>query len=140
MVSLCGRREGQFRKVHGERRTKVVLDTDVAHDESWPTDTTSELLHSSTLDPLPHTLYSKKCKPFQCLVCIGDRFLPLSERFYPLANNYCLQRHFDRFHPFKAGKPCPFPYSECASISLETMKDFKNHAAQVHGIFMSKKV
>ena len=88
---------------------------------------------------IPH-LFPLRCKSYQCLYCLGDIDLPLEKRLYNLDNKYSLQRHFDRRHPFRPREPCSFPYSECAAVTLNSVMHFKNHAAPIHGIYISDKV
>jgi len=64
----------------------------------------------------------------------------LEERFQNLGSKYSLQRHFDRCHPFESGEPCPFPHPECTAVTLDSMMHSKNHAATVHGIYMSDEI
>jgi len=80
-----------------------------------------------------------RCKPYQCLYCLGDTVLPLEERFHNLGSKYSLQWHFDRCHPFEPGEPCPFP-PECAAVTLDSMMHSKNHVVTVHGIYMPDKI
>ncbi len=85
-------------------------------------------------------LFPVRCKPYQCLYCLGDTDLPLEERLHNLGSKYSLQRHFDRRHPFRPREPCPFPHPECAAVTLDSVMHFKNHAATVHGVYMSDKI
>ena len=85
-------------------------------------------------------LFPVRCKPYQCLYCLGDTDLPLEERLHNLGSKYSLQRHFDRRHPFRVREPCPFPHPECAAVTLDSVMHFKSHAATVHGIYMSDRI
>ena len=52
-----------------------------------------------------------------------------------VASTRCGARH----HRFQPGQNCPFPDDGCAQLALESLMHFKNHAAGVHGIYMSDK-
>ena len=94
----------------------------------------------SKLDSLILYLFPVRCKPYQCFYCLGDTDLPLEEQLHNLGSKYSLQRHFDRRHPFRPCEPCPFPHPECAAVTLDSMMHFKNHAATVHGVYMSDRI
>ena len=72
--------------------------------------------------------------------CLGDTDLPLEERLHNLGSKYSLQRHFDRRHPFRPREPCPFPYPECAAVTLNTIMYFENYTATVYGVYISNKI
>ena len=134
MVSLCIRQEGVFRKARRIRRIqarKICLDD--AERPLNAVESESELNSSK-----PH-LFPVRCKSYQCLYYLGDTDLPLKKRLHNLDSKYSLQRHFDRRHPFRPCEPCPFPHPECAAVMLDSVMRFKNHAATVHGIYMSDK-
>ncbi|KAF6238810.1 hypothetical protein HO173_003317 [Letharia columbiana] len=139
MVSLCIRQEGVFRKARRIRRIQGRK----SHPRDADTECTSNAVKSESTSesdfPGPH-LFPARCKPYQCLYCLGDANLPLEERLHNLGSKYSLQRHFDRRHPFPPGEPCPFPHSVCSAVTLNSVMHFKNHAAKVHGIYMSDKV
>lgn len=136
MVSLCIRHKGIFRKARRIRRIQARgndLDDDA-----------ERLLNAVKSDPgsdssIPY-LFFVRCKLYQCLYCLGDTDLPLEERLHNLGSKYSLQRHFDRRHPFRPREPCPFSHPECAAVTLDSVMHFKNHAATVHGVYMSDKV
>jgi len=137
LVSLCTLQEGRFRKASRRRKTRVV--------ESPPDDadvecTLNAVTSESKLKSQVRQLFPLRCKPYQCLHCLGNRTLPLDERLHNLGSKFSLQRHFDRCHTFRPGEPCPCPHPECAAVTLNSMMHFKNHAAKVHGIYMSKKM
>ena len=133
-VSLCIRQEGVFRRPRQIRRIQVG-ESDLDDDAKRPLNTVKSESDSS----IPH-LFPVRCKPYQCLYCLGDTDLPLEERLHNLGSKYSLQRHFDRHHPFRSREPCSFTHPECAAITLDSVMHFKNHAATVHGIYMCDKV
>ena len=51
-----------------------------------------------------------------------------------------LQRHFDRRHPFRPCEPCPFPHPECGAVTPDGVMHFENHAATIHGVYLSDKI
>ncbi len=135
MVSLCIRQEGVFRKARRIRRIQA-RESDL-DDAECPLNAVKSESESDSSIPY---LFPVRCKPYQCLYCLGDTDLPLEERLHNLGSKYSLQRHFDRRHPFRPREPCPFPHPECAAVTLDSVMHFKNHAATVHGIYMSDKV
>lgn len=136
MVSLCIRQEGRFRKARRIRRIHArgsFLDNDA----ECPLNAVKS--ESESNSSIPH-LFPVRCKPYQCLYCLGDTHLPLEERLHNLGSKHSLQRHLDRRHPFRPREPCPFPHPECAAVTLDSVMHFKNHAAIIHGIYMSDKI
>ncbi len=136
MMSLCIRQEGVFRKARRIRRIQA-RGNDLDDDAGRPSNAVKSDPGSDSSIPY---LFSVRCQPYQCLYCLGDTVLPLEERLHNLGSKYSLQRHFDRRHPFRPHEPCPFPHPECAAVTLDSVMHFKNHAATVHGIYMSDKV
>ena len=136
MVSLCIRQEGVFRKARRIRRIQA-RERDPDDDAERPLKAVK--FESESDSSIPY-LFPVRYKPYQCLYCLGDTDLPLEERLYNLGSKYSLQRHFDRRHPFQPCEPCPFPYPECAAVTLDSVMHFKNHAATVHGIYMSDNI
>ena len=135
MVSLCSRQEGVFRKA---RRTRRMRTDDVGAEPTMPTIKIEPESESDSPALVPFPL---QCQPYQCLYCLGNVNLPMEERLHNLGSKYSLQRHFDRRqHLFRMGGPCPFPHPECAEVTLDSVVHFKNHAARIHGIYMSDKV
>ena len=135
MVSLCIRQEGVFRKARRIRRIQA---------RGGCLDDAERPLSAVKSDPksdssIPY-IFPVRCKPYQCLYCLGDIDLPLEERLHNLGSKYSLQRHFDRRHPFRPCEPCPFPHPKCAAVTLNSVMHFKNHAATIHGIYMSDKI
>ncbi len=132
LASLCTRQERRPRKPR----------------QLWEDDTATSSSDDGTSDVDIKPEYSEsdapigcqsplQCRPFQCLYCIGDATLPLLERQHVFGSKHSLQRHFDRHHVFQPGQNCPFPNDECAQLTLESLMHLKNHAAGVHGIYMS---
>ncbi len=133
LVSLCTRRERRPRKPRQSWEDDATT--------SSSDDTTDVFIKSECSDsdaPLG-CRFPLQCRPFQCLHCIGDATLPLAERQHVFGSKHSLQRHFDRHHRFQPGQICPFPNDGCAQLALESLMHFKNHAAGVHGIYMSDK-
>ncbi len=140
LVSLCTLQEGRFRKASRRRKTRVIESyPDDADAESTSNAVPSKPSESESESQICH-LFPLRCNQYQCLHCLGNRSLPLDERLHNLGSKFSLQRHFDRCHTFRPGEPCPFPHPECAAITLNSMMHFKNHAAKVHGIYMSEKM
>ena len=135
MVSLCIRQEGVFRKARRIRRIQA-RESDLDDAERPLNAVKSESESDSSIS----YLFPVRCKPYQCLYCLGDTDLPLEERVHNLGSKYSLQRHFDRRHPFRPREPCPFPHPECAAVTLDSVMHFKNHAATAHGIYISDKI
>ena len=136
MVSLCIRQEGVFRKA---RRTRRIQARERDSDDDAERPLKAVKFESESDSSIPY-LFPVRCKPYQCLYCLGDTDLPLEERLHSLGSKYSLQRHFDRRHPFRPREPCPFPHPECAAFTLDSVMHFKNHAATVHGIYMSDRI
>ncbi|MCJ1250100.1 hypothetical protein MMC30_007326 [Trapelia coarctata] len=134
LVSLCTLQEGRFRKARRKQRTQAIK----GHPDDLDSDCTSNPVKSESESQVHHS-FPLKCKPYQCLVCLGNHTLPLDERRHNLGSKFSLQRHFDRSHTFRPGESCPFPHLECAATTLDSLMQFKNHAAKVHGIYMSEK-
>ena len=136
MVSLCIRQEGVFRKA---RRTRRIQARERDPDDDAERPLKAVKFESESDSSIPY-LFPVRCKPYQCLYCLGDTDLPLEERLHNLGSKYSLQRHFDRRHPFRPREPCPFPNPECAAVTLDSVMHCKNHAATVHGVYMSDKI
>ena len=134
LVSLCALQEGRFRKARSKQRTRVINDPSDDNDS----DGTSDFVKSESESRLPQ-VFPLRCKPYQCLHCISNRTLPSEERFHNFGSKFSLQRHFNRCHTFRPGQSCPFPRPGCATLILESLMHFKNHAAKVHGIYMSER-
>lgn len=133
LVSLCTRQERRLRKPHRQREDDTATSSS---DDTTDMEIKPECSDSDV--PAGHH-FPLRCRPFQCLHCIGDATLPLLERQHVFGSKHSLQRHFDRHHGFQPGQNCPFPDDECARLALGSLMHFKSHAAGVHGIYMSDK-
>ena len=142
LMSLCPLQEGRFRKASRKRKSRIIeCDSEDVDAECTLNAVTSKSSKSeSEFEPQVRHLFPLKCKQYQCLYCLGNCTLPLEERLHNLGSKFSLRRHFDRCHTFRPGEPCPFPHSECAVITLNSMMHFKNHAAKIHGIHMPEKM
>ncbi len=138
LVSLCPLQEGRFRKVSRRRRIRVI-ECDLEDVDAEYTLNAVMFKSAESESQVPH-LFSLRCKQYQCLHCLENRSLPLDERLHNLGSKFSLRRHFGRCHTFRPGESCPFPRPECAAVTLNSMMHFKNHAAKVHGIYMSEKM
>ena len=129
LISLCTRQERRPRKSRRSWEDKMM--TNSSDDDMSDANVKSECtdIDTSITDQVP----------LQCLYCVGDTTLPLSEQQHVFGSKYSLQRHFDRYHLFRPGQNCPFPDDECAQLALQNLMEFKNHAARVHRIYMSDK-
>ena len=73
----------------------------------------------------------------QCLYCLGDNHLSHENRTRQFSRADSLRRHVDDVHlsRFNVNDCCPHP--ACDDAVFETVMQFKNHAAIVHGIKLS---
>ena len=132
MVSLCSRQEGIFRKA---RQTRRMRPDDI---EAGSNQTIIKTEPDSECSLPPS--FPLRCKPYQCLYCLGKVGLPMGDRRHNLGSKSSLQRHFDRWHLlFQPGRPCPFPHQDCARFTINSVMEFNIHAVRVHGICMSDK-
>ena len=136
MVSLCSRQKRMFRKA---RRTRKIQARERDSDDDAKYSLKAVKFESESDSSIPY-LFPVRCKPYQCLYCLNDTDLPLEKRLHNFGNKYSLQRHFDRRYPFRPREPYPFPHPECAAFTLNNAMHFKNHAATVHGIYMSDRI
>lgn len=136
MMSLCIRQKGVFRKARRIRRIQA-RGNDLDDNAERPLTAVKSDSESNSL--ISH-LFPIRCKPYQCLYCLNDINLPLKKRLHNLGSKYSLQRHFDRRHPFRPREPYSFPHPECAAVTLDNVMHFKNHAATVHGVYMSDRI
>lgn len=140
LVSLCPLQKGRFRKASRKRRGRIVeCDSEKIDAECILNAVTSKSPESES-EPQVRHLFPLKCKQYQCLHCLGNRTLSLEERLHNLGSKFSLRRHFNRCHTFRPDESCPFLHVECAVITLDSMMHFKNHAAKIHGIYMSEKI
>jgi hypothetical protein len=141
MVSIYSRQKGVFRIARRIWRIQVKKGhSDKAGTERRLNAINSESESERESESLVSALLPLRCKTYQCLYCLGDTALPLKERLHNLGSKYSLQRHFDRRHLFRPGETCPFPHPACAAVTLNDVMHLKNHAATVHGIYMSEKL
>lgn len=133
LISLCTRQERRPRKSRQSWKNNIVT--------SFSNDSTDMNIKSecSNFDVPIGCQFSLQCRSFQCLHCIDDVTLPSLERQHVFGSKHSLQRHFDRHHEFQPGQNCSFLNDECAQLALESLMHFKNHAAEVHEIYMSDK-
>jgi len=134
LVSLCTRQERRPRKP----RQSWEDNTATSSSDDDTSDVDIKLKCSDSDAPLG-CQFPLQCRPFQCLYGLSDVALSLRERQHIFGSDHSLQRHFNRHHHFQPGQNCPFPNDECGQLALESLMHFKNHAADVHGIYMSDK-
>ena len=77
---------------------------------------------------------------FICLFCLGDTRLTFAAKTTSFSRIDSLRRHMDDIHlcHYEQGVPITCPHPSC-DTSLQDVNLFKNHAATVHNVFMSKK-
>ncbi len=77
---------------------------------------------------------------FICLFCLGDSRLTFAAKTTSFSRIDSLRRHMNEFHldHYEDGAPLICPHPSC-DASLENVNHFKNHAATIHNVFMSKK-
>ena len=77
---------------------------------------------------------------FICLFCLGDTRLTFAAKTTSFSRIDSLRRHMDDIHlcHYEQGVPITCPHPSC-DTSLKDVDLFKNHAATVHNVFMSKK-
>ena len=134
LISLCARQERRSRRPRQSWDDKAAI--------NLSENVTSDVDMNPECSDIEATIgdhFSLQCQPFQCLHCLDDATLSLCERRHVFGSKHSLQRHFDRHHQFQSGQNCPFPNNECTQLTLESLMHFKNHAAGVHGIYMSQK-
>ena len=117
LIALCKKQENQ-----GFRRRKA--DIQVIEDQTSP---------SVSLPPnLPET-FDVKCKPKQCIFCLGNEELSADDRLKEFATPGGLKKHFNRkhlrHHPDHQPIACPHPSCD---VTLDGIMDLQNHAEEVH--------
>jgi len=120
MMSLCGLRMSrppprpQFQKC-GDAAEEVCEKSEDKDPDSFPIE----------------------CPGTQCLFCLGDRTLCSTSRTFCFSRKDALIRHVESLHlkewNWMESPECPHPLCE---TKLESSTHFKNHAAQVHNIWM----
>lgn len=107
---------------------------------SWSLIVASQCLNNGKQEFAGLEGFPLKCKPHQCLFCVGDSALAHQERFSDFKTNFSLQRLVEGCRSKSIGADeeiaCPHSYSLGAEVVLHGIKHFKNHAATVHDIFM----
>ena len=153
LLSLCARQGRLAPRI--SRKRKLAPESSDGQDKAPPTSNKRKLalefleenaLPESTFcepnickpEPAEVDHFPVKCKPFQCLFCIGWPGLPLDQRFCEYYNKFSLQRHV-QCCPFKLIRSngeiaCPHP--TCVEVILGNMMYFKSHAAKVHVVNM----
>jgi hypothetical protein len=120
MASLCGRRMPRPQP----RRRLLTCNK-----------TTKETCEKSE-DEDPN-LFPIECPGTQCLFCLGDETLCSSSRTFSFSRKDVLIKHVESLHlkawDWVESPECPHPLCEA---KLESTMHFKNHAAQVHNIWM----
>ena len=134
LVSLCTHQERRLRKP----RQSWEDDTAISSSNENTSNMEIKWEYSDPEAPL-ECQFPLQYRPFQYLHCIGNAWRPLYQRQHNFGSKYSLRRHFDRHHEIQPGQRCPFPSDGCANLALESLLHFKNHAAGVHGIYMSDK-
>lgn len=76
---------------------------------------------------------------FICLFCLGDTRLSFVARTRSFSRIDSLRRHMNELHlsHYDHGVRMVCPHPSC-DTSLENVNHFKNHAATVHNVFLSK--
>ena len=120
LISLCGRRMPRPQP----RRRLLICDN-----------ATEEVCkESEDKDP---DLFPIECPGTQCLFCLGDGTLCPSSRIFWFSRKDVLIKHVESLHlkawDWVESPECPNPLCEA---KLESSMHFKNHAAQVHNIWM----
>jgi len=79
-----------------------------------------------------------KCKPTQCIFCLGSEDLPFQQRIFPWARPAKMMDHVDNEHPQSratdASIDCPHPVCKKSGVDLYGLEHFKSHVAREHGI------
>jgi hypothetical protein len=116
MKELCGRREAR-------RRGK-------APDPTLP--------QAKSEDEYVNSLTRLECNARQCLFCIGDEALPVSQRMFCWCRPAKMMDHVEKVHlgPLKPASevPCPHPGCRSKEVVLHGISHLKRHALEVHGI------
>ena len=79
------------------------------------------------------------CRRYQCLFCLGDEMLTYRQRVFEYVNANkmmnAVEKHLASFAS-EDNVSCPHPQCKAAGLVLPTVTEFKNHAANVHEIFL----
>lgn len=89
-------------------------------------------------DTVELSLLPLECDPRQCLFCIGDTRLPLSQRMFCWSRPAKMMDHTEDHHlkqlALDAQIPCPHPTCQKTEVLLDGVLHLKNHALGVHKI------
>ena len=118
LIALCEKQETQ-----GFRRRKFNTKVDIQQPTAYGQRSLSETL------PII-------CEATQCIFCLGNEALPISDRVKTFAARGDLKKHFHRKHlrHHRKNDPIACPHPRCKT-SLEGVMDLQNHAARVHKSF-----
>lgn len=116
MTKLCSRREARRRGM-----ARVLVEPPIKKEDT----------------SLPLSL-PLECEPRQCLFCVGDESLPLTQRTFCWSRPAKMMDHIEDHH-LKGVAPdaeihCPHPTCRENRVMLEGVCHFKNHALSVHKI------
>ena len=116
MALLCSRREAR-------RRTAASVSLNLRTEEGD--------IDSASMFPL-------ECDSRQCLFCLGDKSLPMTQRVFCWSRpakmmDHTENEHFNRFTP-DSDIPCPHPRCRTEKLVLDGVLHFKSHALGVHKI------
>ena len=108
-------------------------------------DTASSLRETQTdVRDLQHAFETMELIPLVlpstiCLFCLGHTELTFEARTASFSRIDSLRRHIDDLHlsHYDPDVPLICPHPSC-DVSLQGVKHFKNHAATVHNVFLSK--
>ena len=119
LIALCGVQEGSRcpPNEHFMSETKQQLATPSS---------------SLSCSPAPESI-PIKCKPTQCIFCIGDGTLSIEKRFKLFHSRGDLKKHFLRKHikHHSANMPLDCPHPRC-KINLNDIMHLRNHAEVIH--------
>ncbi len=83
-----------------------------------------------------------KCKPTQCIFCLGS--LPFQQRIFPWARPAKMMDHVDSEHlqsrATDVSIDCPHPVCKEIGVLLYGLEHFKSHVARQHGIKLSASI
>jgi hypothetical protein len=123
MTDLCSRVE--------PRRNSVRSQTQRTQESSVPS------TPSRKVDPKTATQVPMRCQPLQCLFCLGDERLFLSERNRSFGRPQALWKHAQaHLRSIDASRkiPCPHPVCKASGRTTTSVEHLLNHAHREHGI------
>jgi Protein of unknown function (DUF3435) len=136
-ISLCRRQERGVLKA-SRKRMRRLSDSEAAGRDTPPL-SHSVKTDSSESGANDSVQFPSKCKPFQCLTCLGDRGKPLPDRVHNYRTKFSMQRHVTTSHKLRP-RVCPHPDPACAKVVIKSTTHYKHHVAAVHGIELGEKV